>query len=181
MSGKILGEIVLPDQSAGQFFADDGTFKTPQSGSDPWTNVVLGSPFVTNSAGNVNVTGLAFTPAANTTHCVEVYLLLQTASATIGPRPGFAFPAGLTEQGAWMQAPNSNTASSQRWWGSSATANAAATGLPDTTNSYLAIGGALLIVGASPSGDFQVTLAAETAGTNVTMRAGSFIRYRTIV
>jgi len=38
----------------------------------------------------------------------------------------------------------------------------------------------MIIVGASPSGDFQITLAAETAGTNVTMKAGSFIAYREI-
>lgn len=31
-----------------------------------------------------------------------------------------------------------------------------------------------------PSGNIQVTLASETAGTNVTMKAGSWIRYRTI-
>jgi hypothetical protein len=52
--------------------------------------------------------------------------------------------------------------------------------LPLTTGSYLGTVWGLLVMGASPSGTFQVTLATETAATNVTMRAGSFIRYRTI-
>ncbi len=39
---------------------------------------------------------------------------------------------------------------------------------------------AMLLAGATPSGTFKVQLASETGGTNVTMVAGSFIRYRTI-
>ncbi len=34
--------------------------------------------------------------------------------------------------------------------------------------------------GASPSGTVKVNLASETAGTNVTMKAGSFIKYREV-
>lgn len=36
------------------------------------------------------------------------------------------------------------------------------------------------IAGASPSGTIRVQLASETAGTVVTVKAGSFIKYRTI-
>lgn len=156
------------------------TWASAAGGSDPWTTVVLGSPFSTTNATNTNTTGLSFTPAVSTTYLVEVYLLLRTATATIGPRPGFAWPSSLTDGGAWMQAPNSATASAQRWWGPLSTQNAASTGVPDTTNSHLAIGGAVLVCGPSTSGSFQLTLAAETAGTSVTCRAGSFLRYRTI-
>ena len=162
------------------FLRGDQTWAAPSGGSDPWTNVILGSDFTISTTSNNNVTGLNFTPSASTTYCVEVMLLLRTATATVGPRPGFSFPSGLTDSGAWMQSPNSATASSQRWWGNTTTANASSTGIPDTTNSYIAIGGALLIVGGSPSGTFGVTLASETAATNVTMKAGSFLRYRTI-
>ncbi len=49
-----------------------------------------------------------------------------------------------------------------------------------TTDSYLAIGTALLIMGASPSGTFGVTLASEINASAVTIKAGSFLRYRTV-
>lgn len=160
------------------FLRGDQTWAT-SPGGDGWTNVILGSDF-TNSTTSNNTTDLSFTPAADSTYYVEVYLLLRTATTTVGARPGFSFPTGLTDSGAWMQAPNSATASAQRWWGTTGTANAASTGLADTTNSWLAIGGALLIVGSSPSGSLTVTLASETNGTTVTLKAGSFLRYRTI-
>lgn len=162
-----------------KFLRDDNVWAAVSGGSDPWTNVILGSD-ETNSTTANTVTSLAFTPAANKTYAVEVNLLLRTATATVGPRPGFSFPTGLTDSGAWMQVPNSATASAQRWWGTTTAANAASTGVPDTTSSWMAIGGALLIVGGSPSGDFAVTLATETAATNVTLKAGSYLRYREI-
>jgi hypothetical protein len=145
---------------------------------DPWTNVVLGSDFTTSSTGNTAVTGMNFTPAASTRYLIEVSLLLRTNTATVGPRPGFSWPTGSTDGGAWMQAPNSATANAFRNWGPLTTQNAASTGVPDTTNSHLAIGGALLIMGGSPSGAFGITLASETGGTTVTMKAGSLLRYR---
>lgn len=104
----------------------------------------------------------------------------RTATATTGPRPGIAYPTGLTDAGSYIQAVNSNTAAAYRFQGAISTQNAASTGLPTTTDSYLAIAEAVLIVGASPSGNFQITLASETSGVSVTMKAGSFIQYRTI-
>ena len=174
-SGAPYAEITL-----GTNLSMSGTTLNATGGGSSWTNVILGSDFVSSSASNTNVTGLSFTPAASTTYLVEIHLLLRTAAAATGPRPGIAFPTGMTDSGAWMQAPNSVTASAQRWWGTTATANAASTGVPNTTSSWMAIGGALLIMGGSPSGDFQITIASETGGTNVTVKAGSFIRYTAI-
>jgi hypothetical protein len=148
-------------------------------GSDPWTRVVLGADFQTSLAANTPVTGLNFTPAANKRYLVEVYLLLRTATATVGPRPGFSWPT-VADGGAWMQAPNSATAYALRAWGPRNTQNAASTGVPDTTNSHLAIGGAYIVSGATPSGSFGVTLATETAGTIVRVMAGSVLMYREI-
>lgn len=121
-----------------------------------------------------------FTPAAGTRYLVEIHVLLRTATATVGARPGISWPTGLSDSGAWLQAPNSATAYAQRSWGAASTASAASTGLPDTTNSHLAIGGAYFITDGSPSGTFGLTLASETGGTSVTMRAGSILMYRTI-
>ena len=149
------------------------------SGSDPWTKVILGSDFTTTGTANAAVAGLTFTPAANKRYLVEVYLLLRTATATVGPRPGFSWPT-VADGGAWLQSPNSATAYAMRSWGARTTQNTGSTGVPDTTNSHLALGGAYFITGASPSGTFGVTLASETSGTVVTLRAGSVLLWREI-
>lgn len=149
------------------------------SGSDPWTKVILGADFTTTGTANAAVAGLTFTPSANKRYLVEVYLLLRTATATVGPRPGFSWPT-VSDGGAWLQSPNSATAFAMRSWGARATQNTGATGVPDTTNSHLALGGAYIVAGASPSGTFGVTLASETSGTVVTLRAGSVLLWREI-
>ena len=149
-------------------------------GSDPWQKVILDSDFQTTATANTPVTGMYFVPAAGKRYLVLVYLLLKTATATVGPRPGFAWPSGITVGGAYMQAPNSATAFAFRSWGPLTTQNAASTGVPDTTNSHLASGQAYFLTGASPSGRFGLTLASETSGTAVTMKAGSLLMYREI-
>jgi hypothetical protein len=149
-------------------------------GSDPWTKVILGADFTTSGTANAAVAGLQFTPAAGKRYLVQFYLLLRTATATVGPRPGISWPGGTTDGGAYMQAPNSATAFGFRSWGPLTTANAASTGVPNTTSSHLATGEAYFITGASPSGTFGITLASETSGTVVTVKAGSFLLYREI-
>jgi hypothetical protein len=161
----------------------DGTnasFQAPSGGADPWTTVRLSSDFSTTLATNTAVTGLNFSPSANLDYEIEVRLLLRTATATVGARPGFAWPGGLNDSGGVLMAPNSATAFAFRSFGAAATQNAASTGLPTTTNSHMSVGWAMLRMGASPTGTFQITLASETGGTSVTVRAGSFIRYRSI-
>ena len=57
---------------------------------------------------------------------------------------------------------------------------AAIGGLPNATSSYPAWISGNVTMGASPSGSVKVQLASETAGTTVTITAGSYIRYREI-
>lgn len=150
------------------------------SGTDPWTYVTLGSNFTISTTSNNSVTGLNFTPAASTNYHIEGLYLLQTATNTVGARPGIAWPAGYSDGASYTQAPNTATAvAMQNGSPVTGTANAASTGLPVANRSYFAEMHAILIMGGAPSGTFQITIASETGGTNVTMRARSFIRYRT--
>lgn len=150
------------------------------SGSDGWTYIKLSSDFVTSSATAVDITGMAFTPAANTAYEFEALLLLRTATATVGPRPGLAWPTGGTDGVADIYMPTSGTAQVMVFGNTGASLLTAVGGLPNTTSSYPARIGGLFIAGVSPSGTIRLQMASETAGTNVTVKAGSFLKYRVI-
>jgi hypothetical protein len=76
--------------------------------------------------------------------------------------------------------PSSATANLQTNGTIAASVLVAVGGLPVINRSYFGTMDGLALAGATPSGNIQVNLASETGGTNVTMKAGSFIRYRTI-
>jgi len=148
--------------------------------SDGWTYIKLASDFTTASAAAVDVTAFNFTPAASKTYVMEGELLVQTATATEGPRPGFSWATGLSDGVGWANCPNSASAEAIHRVPSGTEVVASSTGLPLTGTSYPAKIGATFITGASPSGNIQVRLRAETGAANVTMKAGSWLRYRTI-
>lgn len=148
------------------------------AGTDGWTYVTLANDFVTSSGTAVDVTGLAFTPGANKRYAFEANLLTRTATATVGPRPGLAWPTGMTDGGVTIKQPSSATAELTANGNISGAVLVAVGGVPTTTGSWLATINGMVIAGASPSGTVKVQLASETAGTNVTIKAGSFLRYR---
>ncbi len=145
-----------------------------------WTYASLGSDFTTTSATAVDVTGLAFAPAASTNYEFEAMLMVRTATGAVGPRPGLSWPTGLTEGVGMMFVPQAANADLLSYGNSNAALLVAAGGLPSTTLSYMGGGRGFVFAGASPSGNVQVQLASETAGTTVTIKAGSFLRWRII-
>ena len=161
------------------FLRADGTFAAPAGGgSDPWSYVRLASDFPTTSATAVDVTGLSLTPSANLRYEIEGLLLLRTNTATVGPRPGIAWPTGMTDGVATIDTSSSATARLLTNGNIGASMLAAVGGLPNTTQSWPAKIHATLIAGASPGGTFRLQLASETAGTTVTMTANSWFRWR---
>lgn len=166
--------------SATTFLRGDGSWATPSGGGDPWTIVRITSDFVTSSATAVNVTGLNFTPSANNRYEFYGMFLLRTATTTVGPRPGVSWPTGLSDGAVMFLTPSSATANLTTNGNISASVLVAVGGLPSTTGSWLGTVNGYIIAGASPSGNVQIQLASETAGTNVTMRSGSYIAYRII-
>lgn len=150
------------------------------AGGDSWTYIKLASDFTTSSATAVNVTGLEFTPAANQHYEFEAQLRLRTATTTVGPRPGLAWSTGLSDGFAGIDTTSSATARLLTNGNISAALLAAVGGLPTTTGSWPGYIFGNATAGASPSGTIKVQLASETAGTVVTIKAGSFLKYRII-
>lgn len=153
---------------------------TSGGGSDPWTILRLSSDFTTTSATAVNVTGLSFTPSASTRYLIYGIFLVRTATATVGPRPGVAWPTGMTDGVVTLYTTSSVSAQVMQNGNINAAVLGPVGGLPNTTQSYPSRIEGYLLAGASPSGTFKIQLASETAGTTVRMVTGSFIKYRTI-
>lgn len=160
--------------------ATDTVTIAASGGADPWTFIKLGTDFTTTSATAVDVTGLAFTPAANKQYIVEGFFLTRTATATVGPRVGCAWPTGLSDGAAMFSLTSSATANVYANGNINAAVLLPVGGLPNTTQSWPGNLQASFTAGASPTGTFKIQFASETAGTTVTLKAGSWIRYRTI-
>ncbi len=152
----------------------------PGGGSDPWTYLKLAADFPTTSATAVDVTGLGFTPAINSVYQIEGMFLLRTATTTVGPRPGCDWPTAASDGCGTFWTTSSATAQILTNGGIGAAILADVGGLPNNTSSYPGYMQVTLVTGAGTSGNFKIQLASETAGTTVTMKAGSYIRYRTI-
>jgi hypothetical protein len=149
-------------------------------GSDPWTYLRLANDFTTTSSSAVDVTGLGFAPAANQRYEFVGRLMVRTATATVGPRPGIAWATGLSDGVAFIQQTSSATANVFANGNITATVLAPVGGVPTTTGSWPALIEGQAMSGGTPSGNIRVQLASETAGTTVTMKAGSFLKYRTV-
>lgn len=148
-------------------------------GSDPWTYLKLASDFTTSSATAVDVTGLAFTPAANLLYEFEACLMLRTATATVNPRVGLAWPTGMTDGVAAIRAAQTSTTQLLANGNIAAALLVAVGGLANNTQSWPCELKGIAKAGATPSGNIKIQLASETAATVVRVVAGSFLKWRT--
>lgn len=87
---------------------------------------------------------------------------------------------GLTDGVVEIYQPSAANAQVMQFGNINAAVLAPVGGLPNTTQSYKATIIGMVIAGGSPSGTVKVQLASETAGTTVTVKAGSYLKYRTI-
>lgn len=140
-------------------------------GPDLWLVSHLAADFSTASTTAVD-TGIELTLAANTTYRIEANLLLRTANLLALPRPGLAWPNGMSR-------------------GAAQVADGAAVE-GDTTAPILGATASVLVIntdvpafirgtcrtGASPSGTLRVQLASGLALMNVTMGVGSYLSCR---
>lgn len=153
---------------------------TPVGGADPWTYVKLAANFVTGNIAQQS-TSLSFTPLLNATYIVEGRLMVQAVAITTGVKVGLNWPTGLVGNCGVVNVANSATAFISRLYGGTTNALATAnTGVAVANENTYAEVSATLVTGPTPVGTFNVTVASEVSASNVTARAGSWIRYRTI-
>jgi hypothetical protein len=147
-----------------------------------WTTVKLASD-ATSSSVTPSGAGLGFTPAASKSYEIHARLLIRAAAITTGVQIGLSGPTAGIVDGAYLtESPNSAIANAIRTAPIVAGNGplAAATGVAVANTSYLARIDATLVMGAGASGTRDVIFASEVAGSVVTLRAGSLLRFREI-
>lgn len=161
-----------------QAYAKQG--ESAGGGADPWTRTLLGSDFTNSTVTFNTISGMSFTPAANSNWTIEGEILLQTTATATLPRLGLSVGAGQSHFAGTMAYPSSATAQVRsEFWGTTTllTPQMPVGTAPVANQPYLAT----LVVkgrsGATP-GAIALQLASETAGTVVTARVGSEFRYR---
>jgi hypothetical protein len=155
---------------------------------DGWLYVKVTADFSVTAATFADIlqtaggAALGFTPAANTDYEVEGILSLQTATATIGPRHGLTWGTGYLYGSAELR--RSTTATAELLAFATidtvaGTCQLATGGVLTAAKSWNGKISAMFRSGTTPTA-FKAQIASATAGTSVTVKAGSFIRYRII-
>ena len=174
-AGGIIGQVLTKVGSL-----DNQTAWQAPTGSDPWNYVKLAVNATTTGTANID-TALAFAPPALSTVVFECQLFLRAAATTTGARPGLKWPTvGVLQNIARAESPSSATAAALRFWGNTAAANAAATGVAVANEGLFGQIQGTIVTGPVVTGNLIVTLASEVAASEVRIMANSWLRWRTI-
>lgn len=165
------------------FLRADASFAAPAGGADPWTYLsVSGAHFAVSNVAMRPITGLNFTPAANSTYEFEGVFALRTGSTSINPMIGIGWPTGISTAVGWINQAQSGTGQIMAFGNQASTVIRTVGGsLPNSTHPWPAILGGFMQMGGAPGSSFRILLASETSSTIfVSSCIGSFVKYRTI-
>ena len=152
-------------------------------GATSWTYVKLATTQTTMSTTHVDITGLNFTPAADTSYEIQFFLLMQSDTASRGWGVGFTWPTGLDDGAGLYYAWDATTPTDDGGtievmkFPAGDDAEQTVETIDDVDSSNIVEGRVLLLAGSSVSGDFQMTFEIETGTATASCMAGSFIRY----
>jgi hypothetical protein len=160
------------------------TGATGTTGTNEWTTVRLSSQFTTtDSTLATAITNLYFTPAANTIYEFQAILIVQTVQSASVARAGLGWATGLTDGVATIQEAVSignGTSLYKDATGNISAPLRVATGSMLQNTSFIVRVYGLIRAGATPSGNVQLYLCAETNGQQCSAEIGSFLKYRII-
>lgn len=147
---------------------------------DDWSYVFLTSDFSTSNATLTDVTGMEFTPDSNAHYVVEFLGAMRTSSQPVGSRPGLTWPLGVGDGVVFSSGASSASATTPRYGNTaSATFEMTTSAMADATGSWPAEMRAMFLTG-TVTGPFKIGLRSGTAATSVTMKAGSYFKYKRI-
>jgi len=148
-------------------------------GGDSWNYIKLASDVTTDQTSATD-TALTFTPPINSVVIFESQMLLRSTITTTGVRPGLKPVSNAVDFIASMEVATGATASTRRFWGANSSSNVATTSAPSATDSWFGCAWGTIITGATVASPLIVTLSSEIAASAVTMRAGSWMRWKAI-
>lgn len=147
----------------------------------PWTYQKLSADVSTSGTASIDVSALGFTPQSNKTYVVEGVLMVRTSNTATGVYLGAAYPTNADDQVCHIRVGRESEVEEIAYNVGSAETRATPLGHLNTTQSWWASVNALLVTGsATPNAAFRIRLASETNGRAVTIRRGSYIRWREI-
>lgn len=148
---------------------------------DPWKKLKLASPVTTDQTTLQNITALGFTPQASKDYWIDCLLLMQATNALVGPKVSWAGPTGLTDAACTIEGPTAAgvvVANSQTGIGGTGLSLAT---FPTANETYIVRLKGVVRVGSSPgAGTIRPQFASTVLSTDVSVRAGSILLYRTI-
>lgn len=165
-TGAGAGKVLTSDASG------NASWQT-QAGSDGWTYIKLASDFVTSSTTYSDITSLSFSEVAGNEYLVEAKLLYNTANTNCGAGITTTFPSGLHSNK--IELPLSPITINRYRYTTSGTS---CLGLSCTADTFIIEIDTVCLP--TSSGTYSIQARSEVSGTNVTILAGSYLRYRTI-
>jgi hypothetical protein len=144
-----------------------------------WIYTVVATDVTNDTTTDADITGLTFTPVLNTKYEFEALLMVRTANAVNGPRPSLVWAPGLTDGVVQIELADAATTRLLAAGNISATVLLGASTLADATGSWPCHVRGIAWAGATPSGAVKLQLRSSAAATLVTVKAGSYLRYRT--
>ncbi|MFH1683972.1 MAG: hypothetical protein ABIA67_03730 [Candidatus Margulisiibacteriota bacterium] len=169
------GSTVFCKDTIKTYILNSGVFFDIDEGNNE-KNVSLASDVSTTSTSFSNVTGLSFSALANKDYIFEALLIYTTAATTTGIRLGVNGPAAPTAIVGDWKAYRSLTSARVREFQNYNSGTAATASLAG--NNYAGMTG--ILRNGSTAGTFILRFASEIAGSTVTIKAGSVLRYKKV-
>ncbi len=182
--GKINGTVAVSGTpTAGQtVVASSGTAAAWGPPASPDTYVFASVDTANSTVTAADATGLAIPALADGTYEFEVLAICSSTATTTGAQVGLGTaPSGATVN-VGGNAVGSNNATVIGFWPTNAQLpfSAPSTGAPSTTGTFVGAIFKGVIVAASMASALAVTIKSEVAASSVSIKAGSYIRYRKV-
>lgn len=101
-----------------------------------------------------------------------------TGTTGAAPQPGIVWPTNVGDGVYYVQWAGGATSTQPRYGNTSATFGSGVDAIADSTGSWPLKIESTFLTTSTTTGNWQLTLRSEVAGTNVTLKEGSWLRYR---